>query len=78
MYEPASNPPAPAGRLDPPLSALGFLLRRYGRTPSPTIAGEIADQIDALLAHPERVVDGSERLTFRRMHAHWRLLAERG
>ncbi len=77
MYDPASNPPTAAGRLDPSLRALSFLLRRYGRTPSAAIAGEIADQIDALLADPEPVVDRSERLTYRRMHAYWRLLASR-
>jgi hypothetical protein len=64
--------------LDPRLQPLGFLMRRYGRTPSPAIAGEIAQCLDGLLSNPGFRVPREERCTYRRMRTYWRLLASQG
>jgi hypothetical protein len=68
----------PAGPLDPQLQPLGFLLRRYGRTPSPAIAGEIAACVDRLLGSSSFRVPPEDRCTYRWMRTYWRLVASQG
>lgn len=71
----------PATGATPPesvLDTLRFLLRRYGRTPSPAVAGNIADCVDTLLADRNFRVPPEERCTYRRMRTYWRLVESLG
>lgn len=60
------------------LQPLRFLLMRYGRSPSPMIAGRIADCLDRLLADRNFRVSVKERCTYRQMRAYWRLVESLG
>jgi hypothetical protein len=56
------------------LQPLRFLLRRYGRTPSPKTAGKIARYVDQLLDDRNFQIPPHERCAYRRMQIYWRLL----
>jgi len=60
------------------LQALRFLLMRYGRNPSPAVAGNIARCLDMLLAHPQFKTAPEERCTYRQMRTYWRLVETLG
>ncbi len=60
------------------LQALRFLLVRYARGPSPTVAGKVAGCLDMLLAHPGFRPPPDERCTYRRMRTYWRLVERLG
>jgi hypothetical protein len=60
------------------LENLRFLLRRYARTPSPSVAGKIADCVDGLLANRNFRVPPEERCTYRHMRTYWRLVESLG
>lgn len=49
-------------------------LLHYARDPSPAAAGNIADCLDTLLAHPQFKGSADERCTYRRMRTYWRLV----
>lgn len=57
---------------------LRFLLFRYGRTPSPLIAGRIAVCLDSILADDQIEISREERCTYRQMRSFWRLVAKQG
>jgi hypothetical protein len=72
---------SPATEATPPetlLESLRFLLRRYGRTPSPAVAGNIADCVEKLLADRSFRVPPAERCTYRQMRTYWRLVESLG
>lgn len=60
------------------IEGLRFLLFRYGRTPSPLIAGRIAGCLDSILSNRQLRVTGEERCTYRQMRTFWRLIAKQG
>lgn len=74
----AQAPDAGAAPPESALDALRFLLRRYGRTPSPSVAGSIADCVDKLLADRNFRVSADERCTYRHMRTYWRLVESLG
>lgn len=59
------------------LQSLRFLLVRYARSPSPSIAGNIADCVEGLLAE-RHFVPPQERCTYRQMRTFWRLVERLG
>lgn len=63
---------------DQQLEGLRFLLFRYGRTPSPLIAGRIAVCLDSILTDSQIQISGEERRTYRQMRSFWRLIAKQG
>jgi hypothetical protein len=60
------------------LQPLSFLLRRYGRTPSPQVAGYIAQYVDQLLNNRDFRVPPDERCTYQHMRMYWRLIERLG
>lgn len=63
---------------DSVLLAMRAHLMRYARTPSPRLAGSIADCLDQLLADPRFKVPPRERCTFLQMRVYWRLVESLG
>ncbi|HUL13859.1 MAG TPA: hypothetical protein VLU73_17045 [Methylococcaceae bacterium] len=53
-------------------------LLRYARDPSPAVAGNIANCLDKLLAHPQFKGPPEERCTYRQMRTYWRLVETLG
>jgi hypothetical protein len=60
------------------LQTLRFLLMRYARSPSPGIAGNIANCVDQLLGDPRFTPPPDERCTYRHMRTYWRLVESLG
>lgn len=60
------------------LQTLRFLLMRYASHRSPLVAGNIANCLNTLLAHPNFKAAPSERCTYRQMRAYWRLVETLG
>jgi hypothetical protein len=60
------------------LHPLHFLLRRYGRTPSPQVAGNIAQYVERLLNDRNFRVSPDERSTYQHMRTYWRLIERLG
>jgi hypothetical protein len=58
--------------------ALHFLLLRYSKSPSPSVAGRIVSCLEDLLAHPHLKVAAHERCTYRQMRTYWRLVETLG
>jgi hypothetical protein len=56
------------------LQTLRAYLMSYGRQPSPSMAGSIANCLDKLLSHPQFKAPPDERCTFRQMRTYWRLI----
>lgn len=71
---PSPNTPASPEAL---LPSLRFLLMRYARNPTPSIAGHIADCVEQVLAE-RHLVPLRERCTYRQMRTYWRLVEHLG
>ena len=69
---------SPQGNPEQLQQALRFLLLRYSKSPSPTVAGRIVICLEDLLAHPALKVAPQERCTYRRMRTYWRLVESLG
>jgi hypothetical protein len=54
--------------------SLRFLIFRYSKSPSPSIAGKIASCVEELLTHPQLTIAPHERCTYRQMRTYWRLV----
>lgn len=60
------------------IGILRSLLMQYARTPSPSIAGNIANCLDKLLSHPQFDEPPQERCTYLYMRTYWRLVESLG
>jgi len=63
---------------DPLLIPLRSLLLCYARTPSPLIAGRIADCVETLLENRDFRIPADERCTYQHMRIYWRLVESLG
>ncbi|WP_367027310.1 hypothetical protein ABZN20_08020 [Methylococcus sp. ANG] len=76
--------PHPSTLAEPQISTdvlvgiLRSLLMQYARTPSPSIAGNIANCLDRLLSHPQFDEPPQERCTYLYMRTYWRLVESLG
>jgi hypothetical protein len=74
----SSTLPEPQISTDILVGILRSLLMRYARTPSPSIAGNIANCLDQLLSHPQFDEPPQERCTYLYMRTYWRLVESLG
>lgn len=64
--------------LDPSLIPLRNLLLNYAKTPSPSLAGRIAEYVEKLLENRDFRVPPSERCNYQHMRVYWRLVEKLG
>ncbi|WP_333687529.1 hypothetical protein [Methylococcus capsulatus] len=74
----SSTPTEPQISTDILIGLLRSLLMQYARTPSPVIAGNIANCLDRLLSHPRFDEPPRERCTYLYMRTYWRLVESLG
>jgi len=55
---------------------LKLCLTRYGRTPSPSNAGDVVGCLEKLVLHPDFHADLGERCVCKQMLTYWRILAD--
>ncbi|QJD29597.1 hypothetical protein [Methylococcus geothermalis] len=73
-----STPAEPQISTDILVGLLRSLLMQYARTPSSSIAGNIANCLDRLLSHPQFDEPPQERCTYLYMRTYWRLVESLG